>query len=287
MKLQNQLLSSILLAIFAVQTHAVDVDAGDYDVAPAGTNLALLYLQYANRDAIYNGSDKSPGNPKLESEVGIFRYVHYTDIAGYRVAPQILVPFGKLKAKDDISALGETSDIGDIILAAPVWVYNEPKSKSYLGITPYLYLPTGGYNKNEALNLGENRYKLDIQAEYTTRLTPKIAWDVAGDVIFYGDNDDAVGGRLSQDTGFQLQTNGRYFIQDNWDVRAGLSYLDAGDTKQKGIKSDSFTQSKFWLGTAYSPTPTTNVLVTYGRDIDVENGFKENNRVNLRLLKVF
>lgn len=284
----KRVLTAVLFSAFTIQAQAVDLDAGDYDVAPAGTNLALLYLQYATRDALYVGDDKQAGDPKLDSNIGIARYVHYTDLAGYRIAPQILIPFGQIKAKDDISALGSTSGIGDIILAAPLWLINKPETKTYLGVTPYIYFPTGKYDKNNALNIGENRYKLDLQAAYSTRLTSKIAWDAAADVIFYGNNNDlATGGTLKQDVGFQLQTNTRYFLNDQWDLRAGVSYTDAGDTKVNGVKSDSVKQSKFWLGTAYSPTPTTNIILAYGRDIAVENTFKENNRINVRLLKVF
>nr|WP_174506993.1 transporter [Acinetobacter sp. Marseille-Q1620] len=288
MSFQLKVVSAFLLSVLALQAKAIDVDAGDYDAAPAGTNLLLLYLQHASRDSIYAGSKKQPGNPQLDSNVGILRYVHYTNIGGFLAAPQVLLPFGQLKAKDDISALGSSNGIGDAILASPVWLYNNPESKTYFGVTPYLYLPTGDYSKNRAVNLGENRLKLDAQAEFSTRITPKFAWDIAADVIVYADNDDPYGGgKLKQDVGYQLQTNGRYFINDQWDLRAGVSYLDAGDTKQNGVKTDSFTQSKFWVGSAYSPTKTTNVIVAYGRDIDVENGFKEDNRVNVRLLKVF
>ena len=280
--------AALLVSSFALQANAVDLDAGDYDVAPAGTSLALLYLQHASRDELYVGSDKQAGNPQLDSNIGIARFVHYTDIAGFRAAPQILIPFGELKAKGDISALGSSSGIGDIILASPLWLLNNPDAKTYFGITPYLYLPTGKYDKEDALNLGENRYKLNIQAAYTTRLAPNVAWDASADFTIYGDNDDiAGGGKLKQDVGYQVQTNARYFLNDQWDLRAGFSYAEAGDTKLNGVSSESNKQSKFWVGTAYSPTATTNIILTYGQDIKVENGFKEDNRINVRLLKVF
>ena len=45
--------------------------------------------------------------------------------------------------------------------------------------------------------------------------------------------------------------------------------------------------SKVSVGTAYFVTPSIQFLASYGRDIAVENGFSENNRLNLRVLKVF
>ena len=280
--------AALLVSTLSVSSYAVDLDAGDYDAAPAGTHVALLYLQHAKRDKLYHGSDQVAGNNELTSDIGIARFVHFTNIAGYRVAPQVLIPFGKLEADQDVSHWGSSSGLGDLILAAPIWLLNDTDKKQYFGITPYLFLPTGEYSKNDALNLGENRYKLNLQAAFSTRLTPKIAWDVAADATLYGDNDDlAGGGKLKQEVGYQIQTSGRYFLNEKTDLRAGLSYSDAGDTEIRGINADSTQQSKFWLGAAYSPTATTNLLLTYGQDIEVENGFKEDNRVNFRVLKVF
>ncbi|AXI02226.1 transporter [Aquirhabdus parva] len=281
------------IALLAITTaispfaQAIDLDAGDYDTAPAGTTAGLLYLQHAERGSLYSGSDKVAGHNELDSNIGIARLVHYTDISGILTLPQILLPFGQLKGKDDASGLGKASGFGDAILAIPTWLVNDTVNHTYFAIAPYLYLPTGNYDRNKALNLGENRYKGTLQVAYSTRLTPDIAWDVAGDVTVYGDNSDAVGGTLKQDLGYQLQTNARYFLSPKADLRAGISYADAGETKQNGIKSDATTQSKFWLGSAFWVAPKTQFILTYGRDIKVENGFKEDNRLNFRLLQIF
>ncbi|OTG91772.1 hypothetical protein B9T24_15795 [Acinetobacter sp. ANC 4654] len=282
-------LATSILGLFCLQnTYAVDLDAGDYDYAPNGTNLAMLYYQHASRDSLYTGSDKVSDQVELKSDIGIARYVHYMDVAGLHIAPQILIPFGRLDAGKDISALGSNSGLGDIILANTFFVYHDQETKSTFGITPYLYLPTGKYSKDEGLNIGENRVKFTLQGAYTTKLTDRISWDTAGDFTLYGKNDDiAGGGDLKQDLGFQLQTNGRYRLNEIADLRAGLSYSDVGDTKQNGVTTDSTKQSKFWVGTGLSPTPTTQVILNYGRDLKVKNGFKEDNRINLRFMKVF
>lgn len=285
--LRHSTVAACTFALFNLSAHATDIDAGDYDYAPSGTNLALLYYQHANRDALYQGSDKVAGKNELTSDIGIARYVHYMDMGGIQIAPQILVPFGRLEAGKDISSMGSSSGIGDVILANAFFLYHNAESKSQWGITPYLYLPTGQYSKHDDINLGENRFKLTLQSAYTTRITPKLAVDVAGDFTVYGKNDDARGGTLKQDVGYQLQVNTRYFLNDQLDLRAGVSYSDAGKSKLDGIESASTKQSKFWLGTAYSPTPATSVILAYGRDIDVENGFKEDNRINLRLMYAF
>ena len=287
MKKIHTLATSLLGLLFLQNVYAVDLDAGDYDYAPSGTNLAMLYYQHASRDSLYNGNDRVSNNVELKSDIGIARYVHYMDVAGLHIAPQILVPFGRLDAGKDIASLGSSSGLGDIILANTFFLYHDKDTKSTFGITPYLYLPTGKYSKHDDLNIGENRVKLTVQGAYTTQLIDRLNWDIAGDFTIYGKNDDVINGSLKQDLGFQIQTNARYRLTDIADLRAGLSYSDAGDTKQDGVTIDSNKQTKFWIGTGISPTATTQVILNYGRDLRVENDFKEDNRINLRLMKVF
>lgn len=281
---------TVLLAslVSSSGVYALDLDAGDYDYIPSGTNLAMLYYQHANRDQLYAGSEALSGNYRLNSDIAIARYVHYMDWAGVQIAPQILVPFGRLSAGKDNRDMGDSSGLGDIILANTFFVYHNPESKTNVGITPFLYLPTGKYERDEALNIGENRYKLTLQGAFTTQLTEQLYWDAAADVTFYGKNDKARGeGSLKQDPGLQVQTNMRYKLNSVADIRAGVSYSDFGDTKQNAVTHDANTQSKFWVGTAFSPSATTQLVLTYGRDFKVENGFKEDQRINLRLLKAF
>ncbi|MHA4899871.1 transporter, partial [Enterococcus faecium] len=79
-------------------------------------------------------------------------------------------------------------------------------------ITPFLFLPTGGYDKNKALNLGENRWKLALQGGFITGLSDKLLLDVIGDVTVYGKNSEfgASNASMKQDASFQLQTFLRY-----------------------------------------------------------------------------
>ncbi len=155
---------AVVALAFAVEAGAVDVEPGDYTALPAGTNLLIGYYQYATRDKLYSNGNQVGINAKLDSHIGIARYVRFVDIGGYIVDPQILVPFGELKAKDDLSALGSTSGVADPILAATVWVINKPKEGEYLGITPFVWVPIGSYDNNKALNLGQNRWQFALQA---------------------------------------------------------------------------------------------------------------------------
>lgn len=277
-------------ALGATGAHAVDVDAGDYTALPAGTNLGLVYYQHAERDKLYSAGNRVPINPGLTSDVGILRGVHFMDIGGYIVDPQFLLPFGRLKGKDDLSSLGSGNGTADLILAATVWLVNDAKAKTYFGLTPFLYLPTGSYDRNKALNLGENRWKFALQGGYITPLSDAVTLDLIGDVTVFGENNDygARSQSLKQKPLFQGQAFLRYNISPVFDLRAGLSYTAGGENKIDGVKQDDRTaSSKFTVGGAYFVTPTTQLLANFGRDLDVREGLKESSRINLRLLQIF
>lgn len=285
-----KILALVLGGLFASSASAFDVDAGDYTALPAGTNLAAVYYQHASRDALYAGGNKLPGSNRLDSDVGILRGVHYLSVGGFIIDPQFLLPFGSLKGKDSLAGLGQETGVGDLVLASTLWLVNNPETSTYFGITPFLQLPTGDYDKNRVLNLGENRWRLTLQGGYITRLADKLLLDVIGDVTVYGKNDAFGPGaaKMTQKAQYQLQTHLRYNLSPSWDVRLGLSHVAGGETEVNDVaQNDRQRTTKFTVGSAYFITPTLQVLANYGRDVSVENGFREENRLNLRLLTLF
>ncbi|MDH4574062.1 transporter [Salinicola acroporae] len=285
------LLAALLLAAMTpMAAQAIDVDVGDYVPAPAGTTIGMLYYQHAERDRLYSQGRQVVDDPRLVSDVGIARLAHYDTMGGVTVAPQILVPFGRLDAGRDTAALGHTSGVGDIILATPFWPINDAASRTYLGIAPYLYLPTGSYERDLALNLGENRWKLDLQVGFVKGLSDNWFVDLTGDVMFHGNNDDygSAGATLRQEPLYQGQAYLRYQFTPGSNAFVGLSQTWGGETRVDGVdRDDEPRQRKFSVGGSHFIGPTTQLLVAFGRDLQVENGFRENARVNLRLLQLF
>lgn len=280
----------LLAAMVPMAAQAIDVDVGDYVPAPAGTTAGLLYYQHAERDRLYAQGRQAVSDPRLVSDIGIARLVYYTTVGGLALAPQILVPFGRLDAGRNTAALGQTSGVGDIILAVPFWPINDAASRTYLGITPYLYLPTGSYDRNRALNLGENRWKFDLQAGFVKGLTDRWFVDLTGDVMFHGKNDDygGTGATLRQKPLYQGQAALRYQFTPGANVFVGLSQTWGGETRVGGVdRNDESRQRKASIGGSWFIRPTTQLLMAFGRDLHVENGFKENARINVRLLQVF
>lgn len=284
--------TGLAAAIGATPAHAVDLDAGDYTALPAGTNALVVYAQQATRNKLYSKGDRVPINAGLDSSVGILRGVHFMEIGGLIADPQFLLPFGHLKGKNDTAGLGSASSVGDLILASAFWL-TKPGAKTHFAITPYLWLPTGQYDRNDPLSLGENRYKFALQAGYITELAPGINLDLAADVTLFSKNDevnDGAGGTttLKQKPLYAAQAHLRYQLSPTLDLRTALFHTAGGKTELGGVDQDNRqSTTKFNVGAAWFAAPTVQLIATYGRDLSTREGFKVNNQLNLRLLTLF
>jgi hypothetical protein len=283
--------AGLLLATLAGNAEAVDVDAGEYTAAlPAGSNIGLLYLQHAERRSLYGNGHKVAIKAGLDSDIGILRVANYQQLGDYTINTQFLLPFGRLEGTRDNDSLGQTNGVGDLVLASTLWLVNDPAKNHYWGIAPYLYVPTGNYDRNDALNLGENRWKMTLQTGYVTGLTEKLSLDLTADVTLFGKNDDLTSQSLTlrQKPLWQAQTYLRYAVTPKLSVHVGASQLWGGETRVDGQdQNDEPNTSKYRVGGSYWMTPTFQALLNYGQDVSVDNGFKEKQRVNLRLLWVF
>lgn len=278
-----------LLAAYA-ESHAAEVTPGDYEQVPGGTNLGLLYYQYSTTDSAYSQGSKIANNFKVDSNVGILRFVHSFQLnERTTIDPQFLLPFGKAAGSDNASALGDTSGIGDITFTAPIR-YRLNDAKDIIAGTLYISAPTGDYDQNKSLNLGGNRWKWDFQGAYVKHFNPYWALDVIGDVILYSKNDDygSTSADLEQNVSYESQIMGRYMPNPTTSFALGLGHNWGGETKINGAKQDDqisttnirFTASKFF-------TAKDQFQIQLGRDLSVDNGVKEDFRMNLRYLRIF
>jgi hypothetical protein len=86
----------ILGALLTQQSYAIDVNVGDYTTLPSGSNLGVFYYQHSEMDGYYQKGDKTHADSR--SDIGIARFIHYTDIAGLRATPQVVIPFGSVRS---------------------------------------------------------------------------------------------------------------------------------------------------------------------------------------------
>jgi len=287
----SALLISTTLLPGVAQSVEIATDPGDYTPLPGGVNLGILYGQYATRDAAYADGDRIPAEAGLDTTIGLARLVHYMDIGGIIVDPQIIIPFGKVELTEPFGPLQSTSEsgVGDPIIGATAWVLNNPDDQQWVGLSAFASVPVGQYDEDKGpVNVGENRWKGIFQAAYVKHLGNSVVLDLIAEYSVYGDNDDFLGFKREQEDSQSLQGHLRYLLSKQSHVALSYYHSFGGETTVGGQDQDDRVNTNRWLATyATFVDPTVQLQVQAGQDISVENGFEEDTRVNIRVLKVF
>ncbi|KYQ72649.1 transporter [Acinetobacter pragensis] len=282
----------MLGALLASQSHAIDVNAGDYTALPSGTNVGVFYYQHSEMEGYYQNGDKARADSR--SDIGIARFIHYTDIAGLRATPQVVIPFGSVRnTQIEDAHLNNASGFADPIIASAFWLINQPEqgvSGRYLALTPFIYLPLGQYDKHDTVNLGENRFKYDLQLAWVQPLYGKLGFEFYQDAIWYGDNDEAGSGNqtLSQVTSYQTQVNLRYDLNAKQRVALGYAANYGGEQSLDGIKlQQNMEKQQARFEFQQMINPRTQLSAQLVSDTQVESGFKKELGLNFRLFYIF
>ena len=282
----------ILGALLTQQSYAIDVNVGDYTTLPSGTNLGVFYYQHSEMDGYYQNGYKT--RAESTSDIGIARFIHYTDIAGLRATPQMVIPFGSVRNTQIGDAhLNNASGFADPIIASAFWLINQPEqgvSGRYLAVTPFIYLPLGQYDKNDAVNLGENRFKYDLQLAWVQPLYGKLGFEFYQDAIWYGDNDEAGSGNqtLSQDTSYQTQVNLRYDLNAKQRFALGYAANYGGEQFLDGVRlNQNMEKQQARFEFQHMMNAKTQVSAQLVSDTQVESGFKKELGLNFRLFYIF
>lgn len=270
---------------------AQEILPNDFVPAPAGTNVALAYYLYGHNTSFsVAGGPTYRANTGLETHLGIARFVHYDKLGDFPVGVQVFQVFGSLSGgRVGGQNLGSSFGVTNLALSAFIWPYSNDRSKTHFGVFGYIYPPTGTYDRDKAINIGDNRWRGTVQVGLNQGFGERVSVDAGLDVTLYGDNTrPVVGRRFSQSPSYRFQT----FVNYNWTktfvTSIGYQAILGGDQKLDGVFNGNRTElqrvraaaSLFW-------TPTFQTVLEVDRDIQVVGGFKQAIGAQLRLLYVF
>ena len=273
---------SVAAVVACSNSYALSTDPLDFTAAPVGTNLSILYYQHNAADRYYAGG-KNVANPDIKLDLAIARFVKYYDVSGFTVAPQILVPVANLNVK---SADQSQAGFGDPILAAPIWLYNNPESRSYFAIAPYLIVPVGQYDR-DGLSIGENRWSFILQPGFSVGLGKNWTFDFISEVQFFGRNNKFAAGDLKQEPRFSIQPHLTYHgaYGFNWSL-GGYRYW-GGETKVGSVfQNDKTNTTQIIAGVSKWISKQDNIQLQFRKDVDVENGPRFNG-IQLRYIHAY
>lgn len=255
-----------------------------YQIVPNGTSIVSgygLFLQgnqTADPGTVIQGGD-------IDVNLAIAQFTHSFAIAGKQAAAFAVLPYGEVSGalRGPFGRVrGSSTGFGDIILATVVGVVGPPPLTRQefatfepgfaLGVLAKVTAPTGSYDADRLLNVGGNRWSLQLGAPMgwylgKSFLDPALATiELLPSVQFYGDNDDPPGaGTTSQDPMFRLEAHlTRNVHKAVWLSLDGL-YVHGGETSTDG-RDDDNSQSAFELGASVNVafSMSSSIKLSYG-----------------------
>ena len=288
-------LGAVLCAGLAVcsagRAAAQEIEPYEFVPLPAGTNLAIGYYVYGHNDEfdVYKGPTLK--NSKLEVNVGILRLVHFTEIFGHPAGYQILQPFGSLSGGNvGGERLGSAFGAQSTILSAFFWPYVNTATKTNVITTAFLYPPDGTYDVHSALNLGDNRWRGDIQVGVSQGFGDHFGVDVEFDAQFYGDSSNSYpGGQyLKQDPTYRAQVWANYRWTPAFTTSIGYEGFFGGIQKVDGFLDGNKTdEQRIRANAALFVTPRLQTMLELNHDLSVSGGFKQDFGATVRVVYVF
>lgn len=284
---RNLLVLSLLLA--SGQAAAVTVDAGDYVPPPPGTNVGFIYLAHSESDRLYSNGKRVDDDARFTADSALLRVARFGEIGGLTYNTQLLLPYAQLSAGGSISQQGSTRGVGDPILASSLWLVNNPQTRTYVGMTGYLWLPVGSYQRDRPLNVGEHRWKADFQLGVSKGIGDRFVLEASWDVMVAGKNDKLPGDAVrKQSAAYDWEAGARFIATPKDEFNLRLRRVTGGENRIDGVRQDDEADAtSILLGYHRWLNPKTQLVVQGGRDLSVENGFREQSRVQLRLLRIF
>ena len=245
-----------------------------------GYGIFLKGNQSADPSTVYKNAD-------LNVNLGVLQYTQPFVASGKFGAMFAVVPYGdvsgtvKLKIGNK-TVSGSSAGLGDIIVGGIYTLVGPPpmdlpeyatyKPEYGVGLLLKLYTPTGEYSGDKAINVGANRFALQVglpSGKYIGQsfLDPKLMTiEVTPSVTFFTKNDNPYNaGSSQQDPLFHIEGH----VTQNLNKAAWLSldglYTWGGRTKTDGVETGS-SQNSFGLGATagLALSKATSIKISYG-----------------------
>lgn len=248
-------------------------------------------------------------NADIDVNLGLTQFTQTFDIGGRQTGVLAILPYGNLSGSLGIgggAVRGQDAGLGDIVLGFVYGAYGAPSlsREAYFAHDPglsiktlvRLTLPTGSYDSAQSLNLGANRWALELGLPVTYFAGSSfldrslMAFEIQPKVTLFGDNSNApgTGGVLEQDPLFTLEAHvSRNFGQAVWGSLDAL-YTYGGGTRTNGVSAGN-TQRSLALGVTGNLTlsEAASIKATYGEVVSGNAAGSDGRMFRLQFLYLF
>ncbi len=254
-----------------------EVIPGDYEAPAIGINLATLYLAERKMTGPYIDGHKLT-DETVTSLITAVKLTATVNIGGYTVCPMIALPYSVTKSNGDtMSAIigHESSGFADVVVGATGWLINDKAKNQYLAATWLFFVPTGEYNPQQLLNIGENRYKSTLNIGYIQKLSDDFYIELSPELALYGDNSNSIGRKIEQNPSYALTTTLRYNQTPQLTLFGGFQQNYGGETAVDGVaQDDALRMQKATLGGYYYTAGGTQIFLRYAKEFGIQDGMR-------------
>ena len=294
----KRILMNVCLIVLAALTvtnsafaGASGANAKGYIAAPQGLSGILLYSHYSSANETYlNGQENEAYEDfKVDQTTWVCRPVYYFGIGSFTATIQALVPFADvsldatLKTQAGPFSISESrSGLADPTILGAVWLINNPKSKTWLGISEWVNMPFGKYDNERILNIGDNRWGFKTELGFVKGFG-NFYVDLIPKVEIFTNNDDH---RFSDGSVVTSEKDPVYGFEGHlsYDFIAGHSplslaldynYAKGGEETIRDVEQNKeMDDHALQLSLTYGLTPNQKLLFQFQKDLEVENGPK-------------
>ena len=279
---------------------AIDLQPNDIVAPPPDINaITISYFNTENSTAYVNGSVKATpaiyANPVIDTQLAILRGARTYTLGELPAVSYIQLPYGTMRPAGSLAAQPSDTGIGDLTIATAIWPYADKVNRTYVGVAAYFISPTGSYSSQRAFNLGENRFRSDLQIGFQTPITKSVDGMVAVDTMWFGGNGQCgiacTGGAtiasLTQKPLTTTQLGPIWRINQIFTVGASYFYVAGGATSMNNNYRNNVVNTQRFLLSSQAHTPIGRISLQYGRDMEIKNGFVQTRVLAVRLMKDF
>jgi len=271
-----------LTLFWASSACAVLVDPYDNFLAPDGL-YGLLYGNFYQADEITDSHGDKAVDVDLTAKVSLLRGLKYFHLGKTAVALQVIIPFGEVK---ETKLLNEkSSGLGDVIFGPGVFLYADQTNNTYLSYWFYAFAPTGEWDKNQTINLGQNHWYFEHQLAFA-KMMGNFVYDM--NLNYYQHTEESDNNYQAPDR-FELEASLGY--QLNKSIVIGLNGggywdLEDGDVDGTRVTDSKMKRIQFGPTFAYTLSDKLTANLRWTHDISAENDTKGDD-VWLRLAYAF
>lgn len=240
----------VLLAATATCARAQDLEPRSYVNTPVGINFFLLGYGFTTGGATFDAALPIE-NAEIDIHSELLAYAYSFGFLGRSGKIDAVLPVVELDGTAELA--GEpiersVSGLADSRLRLSYNLYGAPaltleehegyKQNLLIGTSIQVFIPTGQYNKDRAINIGTNRWAFKPELGISKAIG-RFTFELDAAVTIYTDNGDFFSEKTKeQDPLFALQAHGVCTIVRGVWAAVDMTWYTGGQSTVDGVKND-------------------------------------------------